>query len=180
LSGKDHIGSVHPESIILTPVIEDDALFVKALRNNPENNTYLQRKPFKDINEAQQFVLDRIDAMQSGREYYWVITDKQKGLQLGTVCLWNLDASGKVGDIGYEIHPDFRNMGIMTIALDKLLSIIFTEIGIEKLFAFTHVDNKPSRRLLDRNAFHTDMASPQPTDGFIKYYLDRHQYLQAH
>ena len=56
-------------------------------------------------------------------------------------------------EVGYWIGEPFQGLGIVSDALSELISYIFTETDLIRLYALTFDFNEKSMRVLRRNGF---------------------------
>ncbi len=57
-------------------------------------------------------------------------------------------------DVGYWVDPRHRRQGIATGAIGLALGHAFTTLRLHRVHATVDVDNRPSQRALEANAFH--------------------------
>lgn len=56
-------------------------------------------------------------------------------------------------ELGYIMHNDYRNKGIMTKAVYKVLDIGFYQLHLHRIYANVFKDNKASRRVMSKLGF---------------------------
>ena len=69
------------------------------------------------------------------------------------LCLWNFSLDRLKAEVGYDLHYDFQNKGIMSEALKCILKFGFEKFELEEIEAYTHYENESSKRLLQKNRF---------------------------
>lgn len=124
-----------------------------AIRSNDGVNKYLERNPAASIDEAQAFIKKINDGIDNNGWIYWAITLKDKDELIGTICIWNISLEEAKGEIGYELMPQFQGRGFMSEAIKKVIDFGFNDLKLKSLEAFTHKENLPSIKLLERNKF---------------------------
>lgn len=152
------------ERLLLRKITEDDAPQVLFLRSDTQVNKYIQRpehRQVKTIADALQLISQFADFAQLNQSITWGICDRETNEFIGTICLWNFSADRKTAEIGYDLHPDFHGKGIMTEALQQVVTFGFNEAQFEMIEAFTHFENASSIKLLTSNYF----ARSQRTDS---------------
>jgi RimJ/RimL family protein N-acetyltransferase len=102
------------------------------------------------------------------------------------VVIRDAHAQGEVADraVGVEaelmwaFHPDWTGRGYATEAIEGLVRIAFTELGLRRLVALCFADNEPSWRLMERVGMRReghDVAATLHRDGtwcdFLHYAL---------
>ena len=150
--------SKHPplETIRLSlrePRIDDrDKIFF--MRTDPELNKYIKRTPPKTLQEIDLFINDRLRDRQQGISIYWVLALKESPDQcIGAISLWQFSKDRKTAEVGYDLHPHYQGKGYMSEALRVVLEFGFNTLDLDTIEAYTHIENKPSRKLLEHHAF---------------------------
>ncbi|MBK7378301.1 MAG: GNAT family N-acetyltransferase [Ignavibacteriales bacterium] len=124
-----------------------------AIRSNDGVNKYLERSPAASIDEAQLFIKKINDGIDNNGWIYWAIALKDDDKVIGTICIWNISSEDASGEIGYELKPEFQGRGFMSEAIKKVIDFGFNDMRLKSLEAFTHKENLPSIKLLERNNF---------------------------
>ena len=130
-----------------------DAPQIFYLRSNDTVNQYILRAKQKDINEAITFISARNEDVENGKIYYWAITLKGSQELIGSICLWNFSEDKTISEIGYDLHPDYFQKGIMTEAIQEVINFGFNKLHLKSIEAFTHKENKNSVKLLEKSGF---------------------------
>ena len=148
---------------------DDEAIF--SLRSDENVNRFLDRPRQTKISEAAAFI-KKINANQERNEsYYWAISLKEDPSLLGTICIWNISADRKKGELGYELLPAHQGKGIMNEAIARVIDFAFKEAGLINLEAYTHKDNISSTKLLLKNQFSHDPLRKDPDNPDIIIFL---------
>ena len=151
----------HPElrtaRLLLRPVRDSDDEVIFLLRSDDWVNKYLDRQPAQTIDDARKHIEKIRDGYSKGTAYYWVIITSQKQQPIGTICIWNLNEQNNSGEIGYEILPAYKGQGYMNEAIEAVKNFCGQTLSMSRLTAWTHSDNAPSKRLLEKNGFERDL-----------------------
>lgn len=67
---------------------------------------------------------------------------------IGTVCLYDISKVYSKADIGYKFASAYHHQGYATEAVEKMIDIAFTELGLHRICAHVLASNLPSLRLL--------------------------------
>ncbi len=128
----------------------EDILF---LRSDQTVNKYIDRPPAQTLKDAEDFLNKISKGLEEGKNVYWTITFKDDDKMIGSICLWNFSQDEKIGEVGFDLKPEFHGQGIMTEALKTVLDFGFKKLKLEKIEAYTHHQNESSKRLLIKNNF---------------------------
>ncbi|MFT4697474.1 MAG: ribosomal-protein-alanine N-acetyltransferase [Flavobacteriaceae bacterium] len=153
---NNQIGScplLSSERLLLRKINLNDANEIFYLRSNSEVNKYIIRPLYKEIEEAESFILNRSEDIEANNLFVWAITLKGSPKLIGSICLWNIDWTKKYAETGYDLHPDFQKQGIMNESMKLVLDFGFNLLQLNTIEAFTHKDNLGSIQLLKRNNF---------------------------
>ena len=113
------------EEILLRSLEYSDSSDILSLRSDPEVNRYIQRIPTASLEDAENFIKKIKAGLVDGSSILWVISARQSGEFMGTICLWNFSPEENTAELGYELIPDFQNKGIMSRAVDLVLDYGF-------------------------------------------------------
>lgn len=144
------------ERLLLRQLTATDAQVIFDLRSNDEVNKYLDRPKALHISDAEKHI-DRItQAFEKGNSFFWMIDRKDTGEAIGSICIWNINIDEKHGELGYEMLPKHHGKGYMNEAIGPVIDFAFNQLGLEKLFAWTHSQNSASEKLLQKYSFQRD------------------------
>ncbi|MER2063452.1 MAG: GNAT family protein [Alkalibacterium sp.] len=76
-----------------------------------------------------------------------------KGEVAGTISLKEIDWSIRSAEIGYWLGSEYTGKGIMTRAVEAMLTYAFEELKLHKVEIWAAEENKKSRRIPDRLGF---------------------------
>lgn len=140
-------------NISLRSLSLDDLKSIYELRSDEFVIKYINRKAYKDLSEASDFIMKIKEDIANGEAIFWVITELESTQLIGSICLWNFDYKNQVGEVGFELLPAYHNQGIMTEALEMVLNFGFLRMNFKRIDAFTHFANAASIRLLKKFHF---------------------------
>jgi RimJ/RimL family protein N-acetyltransferase len=72
---------------------------------------------------------------------------------VGSIGCPNIDYENEKAEIGYWIGEQYWGKGITTKAVKKFISHLYEKWGFRRLEALTYVQNKKSRRVLEKTGF---------------------------
>jgi ribosomal-protein-alanine N-acetyltransferase len=86
--------------------------------------------------------------------FYFLLMDKQSNLPIGECGFHTWTASHNRAEVFYNMKNDaFKQKGLMTEALNKVLEYGFTELKLHRVEALIAAENQPSLKLLQRYGF---------------------------
>ncbi|HLR15135.1 MAG TPA: GNAT family protein [Bacillota bacterium] len=74
----------------------------------------------------------------------------------GIIGFNSIDVTNKVGTIGYWLGEDFQGKGIMTTAVQEIITHGFRDLHLNRLQLFVAVENSGSRAIPERLHFHEE------------------------
>jgi [ribosomal protein S5]-alanine N-acetyltransferase len=88
----------------------------------------------------------------SGKGCAWIIEDRSKNL-IGAIRYNSFERKWKCGEIGYELHPKFWGMGLMTEAVRIVVMCGHETFRLNRIEAWTLPGNAASDRVLEKSGF---------------------------
>ncbi|SNR34883.1 GNAT family N-acetyltransferase [Lutibacter flavus] len=141
------------ERLQLRQLNKSDAPIIFFLRSDAEVNKYIKRPTPKSIDDALAFIAKINNGIKENEWVYWCITLKDNPKVIGTISLWHFSKDKTIAEVGYDLHPDYQQKGIMNEALNTVLNYGFNTLNLREIEAFTHRNNNPSKKLLVNNKF---------------------------
>jgi RimJ/RimL family protein N-acetyltransferase len=93
-------------------------------------------------------------ARQAGLMVALAIVDVESGALVGSCDIRRPDPiDPAIGELGYLLAAEARGRGLATRAIWLLTDWSFRELGMERVQALVHPDNRASARLLERLGF---------------------------
>jgi [ribosomal protein S5]-alanine N-acetyltransferase len=131
----------------------DDAEPFGALLSIPEVTRFSNWPDAPKKAEAERWVrwMSKLHASRKGCA--WIIEANASETVLGAIRFNHFDRRCKVGEVGYELHPDFWRRGLMTEALRAVVDHGHREFGLNRIEAWTLPGNAASDRVLEKAGF---------------------------
>lgn len=107
----------------------------------------------KNIEATEELVDSWISRYEDDSYYRWAIVLKEIGELIGVVTVVNMDERAKSLEIGYYIGSKWWNSGLTAEAVKSMIHFLFREVGAGRIEAGFSIDNKQSRRVLEKCGF---------------------------
>ena len=146
---------IKTERLTLRKIEESDSDVILFLRSDKTINKFIDRpenRRTKNISDAIKHI-KKLNT-ETNKSISWGIMLNNNSKIIGTICLWNFSKNLKTAEVGYDLNPAFQRKGIMSEALNSVVNFGFIELNIDVIEAFTHIQNKNSKKLLEKNGFH--------------------------
>ena len=115
---------------------------------------YIDREKTKTVEEAATFIQMVNTNIDKNESIMWAITLKDKPQTLvGNIGFWRIINQHYRAEIGYMLHPDFWNMGIMKEALLAAINFGFNQMKLHSIEAHINPENTASGVLLEKTGF---------------------------
>lgn len=134
----------------LTP-LDCDEIF--ALRSNPENMKYIPRPLAKTREDALEHISLINAKIENNEGINWAITLKGNPKLIGIIGHYRIKPEHYRAEIGYQIHRDHQNKGIMTEAIKAAVDYAFNIMNFHSLEAIIDPRNTASEMVLQKNGF---------------------------
>jgi len=148
------------------PVLETQRLILREIILD-DANWYLDHFRIAEIVEGTAFPGPQdLDAARKELERYilnpfkqktgfrWGITEKGTNKLIGSCGFYNWIRGGvDSAEIGYDLNPEFWGKGIMTEALEVIITFGFERMGLNRIQALIPSNNARSKKLVGRLGF---------------------------
>ena len=140
--------------LLLRRMTPKDASVILTLRSNENIMKYIDRERTKSLTEAKEF-LAKIDAtIISNNGIMWGIVFKEKPEELiGNIGFWRLIKEHYRAEVGYMLHPDHWQKGIMKEALLSVIDFGFDKMNLHSIEANINPGNEASAKILEATGF---------------------------
>ncbi|CAH2603074.1 GNAT family N-acetyltransferase [Rhodovastum atsumiense] len=131
----------------------DDLDAYHALMQLPETTRFSNWPDSPGRDHMEGYIKRRIENFASGQGCSWAIDDRPSGRFIGCIRFNYFIKDWKCGEVGYELHPDFWNRGLMTEALRAIVACGHTVFGLHRIDAWTLPGNPASDHVLQKAGF---------------------------
>jgi ribosomal-protein-alanine N-acetyltransferase len=142
------------QRLLLRRITKQDVPEIFILRSSDTVMQYIDRPRALSLDDAAAF-FDKIDeSLESNNGITWGITLKENPATLiGTIGYWRIIKEHYRAEIGYMLHPDFWQKGMMKEALILLLDFAFNTMNLHSIEANLNIENIASAKLLEATGF---------------------------
>ncbi len=103
---------------------------------------------------AAQFVRESAGAWHENRAFDFTIRrNAEPDRHLGSVSIWYVSQSNRVGEVGYWVRSDESSRGVCTEAAARLLRFGFEDLGLHRITLRIAVGNRASERVAEKLRF---------------------------
>ncbi|MDF7813032.1 GNAT family N-acetyltransferase [Hymenobacter sp. YC55] len=139
---------------VLRQLRQADASALLEQRSDPRIMRYLDREPDTTIKQATTLIEQITQNAADNLGVTWGIVRPAATQELlGTIGLWRIMAEHHRAEVGYGLHPDYWQQGIMSEALAAVLDFGFQQLKLHSVEANVNPNNTASRRLLEKHGF---------------------------
>jgi ribosomal-protein-alanine N-acetyltransferase len=140
--------------LLLRRITNEDAEAILAMRSLDATMQYIDREKMQTIEEALDLVKVINDSLENNNGINWAITLKDEpGLLIGTIGFWRMIKPHYRAEIGYMLHPDHWNKGLMKEAIRAVISYGFGPLCLHSIEAHINPGNAASAALLEKTGF---------------------------
>lgn len=137
---------IQTERLTLHPFSLDHIADLHQVYNHPEAMRFWDVPPHADEAESRHILA----GMLTESAWWWSISLKGNETMIGNV---GFIGNPGVPGVGYILHPDYWQQGIMTEALRAILDYGFDNLGISRAELWINEDNLASQRLAETVGF---------------------------
>ncbi|WP_099466825.1 GNAT family N-acetyltransferase [Konateibacter massiliensis] len=147
--------SIRSSRLILREWNEEDFDLFYSVFTNTQVMKYAYAQAFISKEEAHVYfnrMLDKNKALDDRKEYDYCIFLIENNQFIGSagIEVYEKNEFGGHGEIGYFLLPGYWGCGYAKETADLLLKLGFTEIGLHRLCASCHIDNKSSESVIKK------------------------------
>jgi ribosomal-protein-alanine N-acetyltransferase len=123
------------------------------MRTDERVMKYIERPRPANISETIAFI-NKINEQEKNNDLItWGIALKNEPKLIGTVCYLNIKKENYRSELGYALHPDFHNKGIMNEVLVAVIDYGFNIMKLHSIEANINPGNIASQKLLEKHKF---------------------------
>lgn len=144
---------LHTPRLQLRALNPPDAPVVFGLYSDPRIMRYRGAPVFTQPAEADTLINQWSEAFEKQQGVRWGLVLQENNTLIGTAGFTKLNAMNFRAEIGYELHPDNWNNGLMTEALKTITTWGIKQLGLHTIEANIAPENSASKRVLEKLGF---------------------------
>lgn len=142
---------VEGERVRLRVLRESDAEAMWRIARDPVVTRFLPWEPMASPGSILPFIRDQEARRKRGDALCFAVLDKETNELIGSTDLVDMRRYMSTGaEIGYLLSRDYWGKGIMSEAAGLTAKYAFESLGLKRLVAFADVENRASRRVLEK------------------------------
>lgn len=139
---------------ILRDILPSDYLDLYAYGKDEETTRYVTWGPLTNAMQA-LWNIENIfyKRPQSGAPVGYAIIEPKEGKMIGQVDFHTINHRKKCGELGFILHKDYWNRGIMTSVVKDMIQLGFEYLGLNKILIGHVRENIASQRVIFKSGF---------------------------
>lgn len=137
------------ERLLLRQISENDAENIFLLRTNEDAMKFIHKPKLKSLDEAKEL----IKLFNKPERVQWGISLKAKNKIIGIIGYHRIENMHYRAEVGYMLHPDYWNSGIISEAIKHVIDFGFKEMKLHSIEAVINPNNIISRKILQKFNF---------------------------
>jgi ribosomal-protein-alanine N-acetyltransferase len=164
--------------LILRPFRQNDLDALAALLANPD---FMRFSLGQHTREQTRAVLQKfLSWEQAGLPSQFAIVFRENNQILGYCGFLHHPEVPNEIEIGYRLHPDYWNRGLVTEAARAVRDYGFRDRNLSRVISLIHPDNVPSRRVAEKNGMKIETEITFRGFPTLVYAIKREQWLAEH
>ena len=140
--------------LLLRKMKVTDAPELLFLRSDEKVMQYIGREKTKTVEEAEGFIEKINVSVDANESIMWAIALlNDPDTMIGTICYWNILKDHYRAEVGYILHPNHWNKGMMKEALQTVIDFGFTKMNLHSIEGHINPGNVVSGILLEKCGF---------------------------
>ncbi|QSB09811.1 GNAT family N-acetyltransferase [Lysinibacillus fusiformis] len=140
--------TIQTKQIQLRKLKPEDAINLYNYYSNEKVYRYLDWNGPESLEKKYEVINSWNEGYEKGWLIRFAIADKSTDEVIGTIFL--SEFVGKRAEIGYELSERYWHRGIMTEAVNEILSFGFNQLGLVRIQATVATENIASKKLLTK------------------------------
>lgn len=147
--------TLETERLILRPFREEDVDAMTALFGNPDFmrfslGVYTERK------QTVAFIEKVMGWDRASMPSQFALVLRGRDALIGYCGFFHHPEVPEEIEIGYRLHPDYWNRGLITEAARAVCNHAFADLKLPRVISLVHPENVPSRRVAEKNGMRVE------------------------
>ncbi len=159
-----HIGTKTIETTRLTLrrlELTDAEMMFSNWTSDDKVTRFLRWDAHKTIDDTKNMIQQWVNSYQYDSTYYWGMYLKD-GEMIGSIGITIISEYDLKGELGYKIGSRWWNQGYSSEAARAVIDYIFCNTDIERIDAFSSVENLASKKVMEKVGMHYE--------GLLRHY----------
>jgi ribosomal-protein-alanine N-acetyltransferase len=144
---------IETDRLILRRVTNNDVNEIFELRSNPETMKFIPRPLAKSNEDVLELIAQIEDKIVTNTGINWAITLKDSPKLLGIIGFYRTQHENYRSEIGYILNPKFHGLGIISEAVNRLITYGFNDLKLHSIEAIIDPENFASEKVLQKCGF---------------------------
>jgi len=141
------------ERLILRRLRDSDVNEIFEMRSDPESMKYIPRPLTQNHEDALAHIAKINEQIDLNQGINWAVTLKGDDILVGLMGFYRTEFENYRAEIGYMIHPGYQRRGIVSEAIQRMVSFAFSNLGLHSIEAVIDPENTASEKALQNNGF---------------------------
>jgi RimJ/RimL family protein N-acetyltransferase len=160
--------SMRTKRLLLSSWTEADWLLLKPIATDPEVMRYISEGQIWPDDRIQEFVQRQITCLHERDYCMWKLTEPDTGQMIGFCGLQPLPNADEI-EIGWWLARSHWGRGLATEAARAALRDGFERVGLERIVAVAHPDNRASRHVMEKLGMRYERDTEHKSIGVVLY-----------
>jgi RimJ/RimL family protein N-acetyltransferase len=145
---------IETQRLLIRSMVPEDARLLAERRSDPQVAKYQNWTLPYPLERAEKMVAELVAMDGPENEEWWMasVCDIDTGEVLGDLAL-HLSQEGRTAEIGYTFASQHWGTGYAVEAVDALVTYLFEDLEVTRVFGMLHPDNPASAMVMERNGF---------------------------
>ena len=144
---------LHTSRMLLRQMNSGDAHMMWIMRSSEEVMKYLEKPRAQNLEDAMEIIQKTNDSLLKNEGIAWAMCLHEAPAMIGTIGYWRSNPAHHRAEVGYLLHPDYWNKGLVAEAMIAVLRYGFEVMGLHSVEAHINPRNEPSSKVLARAGF---------------------------
>lgn len=141
------------DRLLLRRTVVSDAERLFQMRSDKRVMQYIIRPLATSIEDVLPIIAIFDELLASNEGIHWAICLKEENLFIGNISLFRFKKEHSRAELGYYLHSEYWNKGIMSEAIQVTLKYAFETMEANSVEADINPTNLASAKILERNGF---------------------------